>query len=153
MSGLLDATGIGSVADLVGTVIDKIWPDPTEAAKAKLALLQLQQTGELAQLTAASDLAKGQISTNTAEAGNESIFIAGWRPFIGWACGVAFGYAFVGQPLLVFIAGVAGLHVDTPKLDLDGMMPVLLGMLGLGAMRTVEKVQSIKTTGAPTTQG
>lgn len=123
---------VTALLDIGGKVIDKIWPDPVQANAAKLELFRLQQSGELAQMT-------GQLSVNQEEAKSSSIFIAGWRPFVGWVCGVAFANNFVVGPLAMFIARLVGNPVDFPTLALSEMMPVLLGMLGLGAYRTYEK--------------
>ena len=91
----------------------------------------------------AQELAKGQLEVNKAEAGHRSMFVAGWRPFIGWVCGVALAYHFVLHPIIVFglvYFNVSGLHPsDLPAFDMDSLMTVLLGMLGLGGLRTFEK--------------
>lgn len=92
----------------------------------------------------AQELAKGQIEINKAEAQHRSMFVAGWRPFIGWTCGVALAYHFVLAPLILFGAGWAGVTIpDLPSFDMDSLMTVLLGMLGLGGMRTFEKAKGL----------
>lgn len=92
----------------------------------------------------AQELAKGQIEINKAEAQHRSMFVAGWRPFIGWTCGVALAYHFVLAPLILFGAGWAGVAIpDLPSFDMDSLMTVLLGMLGLGGMRTFEKAKGL----------
>jgi hypothetical protein len=126
----MSLTGLGEVADLAGTIVNKIWPDASQAQKDALAF-------QLAQMQAQTD-------TNKAEAGNASVFVAGWRPFIGWVCGSAFAWTFVIGPMVSYAAKLAGITVQLPVLDLSELTPVLLGMLGLGAMRTVEKVNGIK---------
>ena len=129
------------------SLIERFFPDPEKKAAAQLELLKMQQNGDLALLAAETDLAKLQILTNTEEAKHASLFIAGWRPFVGWTCGIAFGYAYVLLPFLQFLAfafGTAEMVKQLallPELDLAGMLPVLFGMLGLGAMRSVEKVK------------
>lgn len=127
----MSLTGLGEVADLAGTIVNKIWPDASQAQKDALAF-------QLAQITAQTD-------TNKAEASNQSVFVAGWRPFIGWVCGSAFAWTFVIGPMVSYAAKLAGITVALPVLDLSELTPVLLGMLGLGAMRTVEKVNGIKS--------
>lgn len=92
----------------------------------------------------AHESAMAQVEVNKAEAGHRSIFVAGWRPFIGWTCGVALAYHFVIAPLIIFGAGWAGTPIpDLPTFDMDSLMTVLLGMLGLGGMRTFEKAKGL----------
>lgn len=92
----------------------------------------------------AHESAMAQVEVNKAEAGHRSIFVAGWRPFIGWTCGVALAYHFVVAPLIIFGAGWAGTSIpDLPTFDMDSLMTVLLGMLGLGGMRTFEKAKGL----------
>jgi hypothetical protein len=128
MFPLLDILNIGS------KILDKVIPDPAAKAAAQLKLMELQMSGELSQMT-------GQMEVNKEEAKSTSKFIAGWRPFIGWVCGSAFAINFVVGPLIAFVGVSVGNPVEVPKLDLTEMMPVLLGMLGLGAYRSFEKVK------------
>jgi len=132
-----------ALLDIGSKVIDRLWPDPTQAAAAKIELLKMQQTGELAQLAANTDLAKGQLDVNKAEAGNGSLFTSGWRPFVGWTCGAAFAYKFVLAPFIVLGLTAAGHPISLPVLDFTEMSTILLGMLGLGGMRTVEKIKGV----------
>lgn len=128
---------VTALLDIGGKVIDRIWPDPTAAAAAKLELFKLQQTGELAQIA-------GQLEINKVEAASSSIFVAGWRPFIGWVCGTALAYAYIGYPFLVWIASIVRPEFKPPALGLDGMLfELLLGMLGLGGLRTFEKIKGV----------
>jgi hypothetical protein len=94
-------------------------------------------------LTALTGLVEGQLRINEKEASHASIFVAGWRPFIGWVCGTALVWNFIVQPLLLWVAYLMpelGLDLSSaPKLDTDELMTVLLGMLGLGGLRTYEK--------------
>ena len=92
----------------------------------------------------AQELAMAQIEVNKAEASSGSIFKGGWRPFIGWVCGFAFAYHFILQPVLLFGTAIAGVSLPPlPEFDMSQMMPVLLGMLGLGGLRTFEKTKSV----------
>lgn len=134
------------ILDIGGKIIDKIWPDPAKAQEAKLQLAQLQQQGALAELQAQVQLATAQTQINQADAGNQNIFVAGWRPFVGWVCGVALAYSFVLQPFIQFLAVLVHLPFDPkslPTLDWGMLGQLLFGMLGLGAMRTYEKVNGI----------
>ena len=89
----------------------------------------------------------GQLEVNKTEATHRSIFVAGWRPFIGWVCGVALAYHFIFAPMLAFVLvafNVTGLHPsDLPVFDMDSLMTVLLGMLGLGGLRSFEKYKGL----------
>ena len=88
----------------------------------------------------AQEIAMAQIEVNKAEAASSSVFKGGWRPFIGWVCGFAFAYHFILQPILLFGTAAAGVSLPPlPEFDMSQMMPVLLGMLGLGGLRTYEK--------------
>jgi len=91
----------------------------------------------------ANELAKGQLEVNKVEAASKSLFVAGWRPFIGWVCGVGFLSNFILIPMSNFGLAIAESAITIPMIDTTQMMPVLMGMLGLGAMRTVEKVQKV----------
>ena len=125
----MDITGIGSVADLANTVIGKIWPDKTEAEKQQLA--------------AAVMVIQGQLDINKAEAASPSIFVSGWRPAIGWVCGAACAWNWIGLPVALFVAGYTGHALSLAPADIMEMMPILLGMLGLGGLRTVEKINGV----------
>lgn len=125
----LDITGIGSVADLANTVIGKIWPDKSEQEKQQLA--------------AAVMVVQGQLDINKAEAGNPSIFVSGWRPFIGWMCGVACAWNWIGLPVLKAVMAAVGHPITISPADLTEMLPILIGMLGLGGLRTAEKINGV----------
>ncbi len=92
----------------------------------------------------AQELAKGQLEINKAEAASGSVFKGGWRPFIGWVCGVAFAYHFVLQPFIVFGVSVVGVDIpELPSFDMGSLMTVMMGMLGLGGLRSYEKKQGL----------
>lgn len=125
----MDLTGIGSVADLANNVINKIWPDKSEQEKQEIA--------------AAVMMVQGQLDINKVEAANPSIFVSGWRPFIGWVCGMGCGWNWIGLPVLKAALAVGGVSIALSPADLGEMMPLLLGMLGLGGLRTVEKINGV----------
>jgi len=125
-----------ALLDVGSKVIDRVWPDPEKAAAAKLELFKLQQSGELAMIA-------GQMEINKVEAANPSVFVSGWRPAIGWICGAGFGVQFVIGPLAEWGSALYGHPVKFPQMDTGTMMPLLLGMLGLGGMRTAEKIQGV----------
>jgi hypothetical protein len=92
----------------------------------------------------AQELATAQIEVNKAEASSGSLFKGGWRPFIGWVCGGAFAYHFVLQPVIVFGVLTAGIDLPPlPEFDMASLMTVMMGMLGLGGLRTYEKQKGI----------
>jgi Holin of 3TMs, for gene-transfer release len=124
-----DITGLGAVADLAGTVINKIWPDKSEAEKQQLA--------------AAVSLIQGQIAINQAEASNPSVFVSGWRPAIGWVCGAACAWNWIGLPIVKAGLAIYGHPLQMSPADISEMMPILLGMLGLGGLRTAEKINGV----------
>ena len=85
-----------------------------------------------------------QLEINKAEAASGSLFKGGWRPFVGWTCGIAFAYHFVFQPLLIFIFAYIGLETpDLPQFDVGTLLPVLGGMLGIGGLRSYEKTKGL----------
>lgn len=125
----MDITGISSVSDLIKDVADKIWPDPTIRAQY---LIQVQ--------TLDNQLANGQAAINQVEAGNASLFVSGWRPFIGWTCGIAFAYHMIIVPLVQYYAAFKGITYTMPIFNDTLLSTTLTGMLGLGALRTVENL-------------
>ena len=84
-----------------------------------------------------------QIEVNKAEAAHRTVFVAGWRPFIGWTCGLALSYHFILQPIIVFTMSVNGLAYDLPEIDMGSLMTIVLGLLGLGGMRSFEKLKGL----------
>ena len=91
----------------------------------------------------AQELAKGQLEVNKAEAASTSLFVAGWRPAVGWVCVLGMASNFVLIPMVNFILALAESTITVPLIDTSTMMPVLLGMLGLGAMRSAEKIKKV----------
>lgn len=135
---------ISAALDIGGKLIDRLWPDPAQRDQAKLELLKMQQNGDLAQLTAETELMKGQLAVNMEEAKSNNLFVSGWRPFIGWVCGAAFAYTFVFQPFIVYMAMLAGTTNVPPTIDGWLLFNVLGGVLGLGGFRTIEKLKGGK---------
>lgn len=128
---------------IVGKVLDKILPDKLAREAAQLELLKLAQTGELALLDADLKMAQGQMETNKAEASNPSLFVSGWRPFVGWILATGMGSQFVLGPFVQWASTLAGYPTVWPQLDLMPMLTMLGGMLGLGGMRTAEKIKGV----------
>jgi hypothetical protein len=126
---------------VIGSVLEKVLPDPQAAADAKVKLLELAQKGELAVLDAETKLALGQIEVNKTEAGTD-MFRGGWRPATGWACVFGLVYQFLIQPLLPWLVVVFGGSVPPlPPIDNETLMVLLTGMLGLGGLRTFERIK------------
>ena len=122
--------------EIAGKIIDRVWPDHTQQDAAKLDLLKSQIANEFA-------LQAAQISTNTAEAQSQSLFVAGWRPAIGWICSAALAYQYLVRPLLAWTMSVIG-HPVPPMPGLDqNLWELMLGMLGIGGLRTFEKVKGV----------
>lgn len=141
----MDITGLGSIFDFGKSILERFIPDPAQKAKATLDLAALQQSGELQRLAIEAGLAQGQLDINKIEAGSSNPFVAGWRPFLGWVCGFGLAFQFVIAPLATWGTALAGKPVVFPALDLSTLMTLLFGMLGLGAMRTTEKINKVAT--------
>lgn len=135
--------GLSLLIGPIMEIVNKIIPDPQQKAEAQLKLLQLQQAGEFKQIDADIQLAQGQVDINKIEASSESLFKSGWRPFVGWICGIAFGVKYLGGPVAFIAAQWFGKHIELPPIDMLEMMPLLFGMLGLGAYRSWDKKNGV----------
>lgn len=116
--------------DVVGKIIDKV------AGHVDKFTLDKEEKAQLIQ-----EINKAQIEVNKIESGSSSLFKSGWRPFVGWTCGVALCYHFVLQPFLTFVLFSIGKPMELPVFDMSTLTTVLLGMLGLGGMRSFEKTK------------
>jgi len=125
-----------SLLPVVGDVLDRFFPNKEEKAKAEREI-EAKLTAHLASI----DLA--QLEVNKQEASHRSILVAGWRPFVGWTCGLALFYTYLVQPMATFVLAQTGHLIQLPPVDLSAMMPVLLGMLGLGGLRSFEKYKGV----------
>ena len=132
---------LSGLFDLGKGLIDRFFPDPVAKAAATLELARMESTGELAKLASTTDLAKAQIGVNAVEAANSNWFISGWRPAVGWTCAGGLFYQVIARPILGWIMQNLFGWTLPPQLEMDTLMTVLFGMLGLGAYRTVEKVK------------
>lgn len=141
-----DITGLGSVFDFVGKVVDKIFPDKTKAEEVKLEMLRLQQAGALKEIELEYNIMLEQIKVSVEEAKSSRLFVSGWRPFVGWVCGGAFAYNYILMPFIVWAAAWAsGTAPVMPELDMGELTTLLFGMLGLGAMRSFDKVKKVES--------
>jgi hypothetical protein len=120
----------------VTSLLDKFIEDKDQ--KAKLA----HEIATLAEKQAHESL-MGQLDINKEEAKHRSVFIAGWRPFVGWTCGLALLYHYLIQPILIFAFTAYGITIDLPEFDMASLLTVLMGMLGLGGLRTFEKFKGV----------
>lgn len=138
MSGVLSFL-TGGASSIISPVVNKILdfiPDPAQKAQAAQQL-------QLAMLQADQVMENQQAEIDKTEAGNESIFVSGWRPFIGWVCGAALAWTFILGPIFAFFATLAGSRITLPTFDASGVTALVVPMLGLGAYRTVEKVNGV----------
>ena len=123
----------GSVVKGISDAIDHFFPSPEEKAKAQAMLDQIaQQPGQL------------QIEVNKIEAANSSLFVAGWRPAVGWICAFGLAYSYILQPLAVFTMNALGKPTPPPVLDLGSLFNLLLAMLGMAGLRTFEKNNGVQ---------
>jgi hypothetical protein len=127
---------IQAIIGAVVPLLDKFIPDAGE--KQKLA----HEIATMAQKMA-HESAMAQVEVNKEEAKHSSVFVSGWRPFVGWVCGSALMYHFILQPMLTFALALSGVSVDLPVFDMNSLLTVLMGMLGLGGLRTYEKSKGI----------
>ncbi len=138
--GILAAIGAGALGKIGGLAKDiraaitgKEVIDPTKMAEIEAMLMEIE-----------SRATTGQLEINIEEAKHKSIFVAGWRPFVGWVCGISFAYTFIIQPLMAFILSALEVYVELPPLPMGPLMTVLLGILGLGGMRSWEKKHKVQ---------
>lgn len=140
---------LGILGPLLGKVVDTVGSKlGVDMASDSFKEKKLEIELELQKLVAEQEKAiqeanKLQIEVNKQEAAHDNIFVSGWRPFIGWICGAALAYHFVIQPLLAFVMVNSGIVADLPMFDMQSLLTVLMGMLGLGAMRSYEKVYGV----------
>lgn len=113
----------------VGNVVDQLFTSDEEKAQAAILMAKIRQKPQLL-----------QAEINRVEAGHRSLFVAGWRPFIGWVCGLGFLWAFLLHPLFEWIVALRGLDISAPGIVTDNMMELVLALLGLGTLRSVEKM-------------
>ena len=130
MIGLVD-TLIGPVS----SVLDKFIEDKDKKAQLAHEIATMSENTQT--------VVKAQLEINKTEAQHASVFVSGWRPAIGWVCCLGMAGNFLIIPFVNMALELAETEVLVPMIELDVMMPVLMGMLGLGAMRTVEKVKKV----------
>lgn len=126
---------LGPIFELGKSLLERWLPDPEKKREAELELLRMAADGELKQVIA-------QLEINAREAAHPSVWVAGWRPFFGWAGGFGFVYATILQPLITWLAAIKGWPAP-PTLNLDLLWVVVTGLLGIGGLRTFEKTKGV----------
>ena len=127
---------ITALLPALGTLIDRLIPDRAAAEKAKAEMEQQL-------VTAANAAAMAQIEVNKIEAAHSSVFVAGWRPSIGWVCAAGLAWAFVLAPVASWALVVLGIRAELPAIHTDYLMELVLAMLGIGGLRTFEKLRGV----------
>jgi hypothetical protein len=120
----------------LGTLVDRLIPDRAAAEKAKA-----EMEAEL--IRAGNEAALAQVEVNKIEAGHSSVFVAGWRPSIGWVCAAGLAWAFVVAPVASWALMVLGIRAELPAIQFDHLFELVLAMLGIGGLRTFEKLRGV----------
>ena len=143
---------LSALFDVGKSVIERVWPDPTKQAEEIRKLEELRQKGDVAQLNAHVQIMTGQMQINAQEAAHKSIFVAGWRPAIGWIGALALGYQFIFHPLLLWAWQIIDVWATIPEGitppplgDTEALFAIILGMLGIGAQRSYDKTKGTVT--------
>jgi len=143
---------LSAAFELGETAIKRIWPDPAKRAEEMRRLEETRQKGDLAELNAHVQLMLGQLRVNEAEARHKSLFVAGWRPWIGWVGGISLAWQFIAYPLLLWLwalgqaRGVIPAELAAPPvLDTGPLFTIVSAMLGIGAMRSFDKAKGTQT--------
>lgn len=131
---------IGDIIKSIGETIGKAIPDADKQAEINLELAKLADKAD----ERLYQLQNGQIEVNKVEAANSNPFVSGWRPFIGWVCGASMAWTYIGVPILGWVIALWQPDVKLPSINTDYLMELIFAMLGLGTLRTVEKIK--KTT-------
>lgn len=141
---------ITAAINLGTSVINRIWKDPAKQAEEVRKLQQLAQEGDLAVISSYVELLLAQIEVNKTEAVHKSLFVAGWRPFIGWCGGGAMCYQFIIYPMLMWLWAlliafdkIPADAVPPPVLETGALFSIVTGMLGIGGMRTIERLRGV----------
>lgn len=146
MSFIGQLLGAGDVIKSVGDAVDKFMTTDKERLELQIERDKAVQDHEYRMELLDQQLDIAQTEVNKAEAGNPSLFVAGWRPAIGWVCAAALGYQFMLYPLLSWFAvAVLGTGMAPPKLEMSELFPLVFGMLGIAGMRSFDKLKGIDT--------
>lgn len=129
-----------AIAQVIGKVLDRAWPDPAQKAQAAIALEELRQAGEFKALDAELQAMQMQADVNKVEAAHADRFVSGWRPAVGWVCASALAWHYIGRPVASWVLLMSGGDQPIPQVELGDLFVILCGLLGLGGLRTVEKL-------------
>ena len=132
-----------AILELGARILDKVIPDPKANAEAKIELMKQTQAGEFKEYEVLATSDAGQVEINKIEAASDSLYKSGWRPAVGWTCAGALFYQLLFRPIFGWIALNAWGWSAPPSLELETLLTLLFGLLGLGAYRTVEKVKRV----------
>lgn len=124
---------IAPIFELGKGLIERWFPDPAKKAEAEAQFMLLMQDQDFKKVL-------GQLEVNAKEAASPHLFVAGWRPFVGWCCGAGFLWATIAQPMVAWVAVARGWPAP-PAIDTEVLLYVLGGMLGLGTLRSFEKTK------------
>ena len=127
---------ISALLPIIGSVLDKVIPDNNAKEQAK-------QQIEKALIDNAAKINITQAETNKIEASHRSVFVSGWRPFLGWCSGLGFAWVFVVSPVAQWVLALQGINLVLPQLQTDVLMELTLAMLGLAGLRTWEKSKGL----------
>ena len=127
---------ITALIPALGTLVDRLIPDKAAAQRAK-------DDMEAALIKASNEAALAQVEVNKIEAGHASVFVAGWRPAIGWVCAAALAWAFIVAPIATWSMAALGVKETLPAIGTDNLFELVLAMLGLGGLRTFEKMRGV----------
>lgn len=126
---------VAPIFELGKSLLDRWFPDPQKKAEAEQQFMLLMQEQDFRKVIA-------QLEVNAKEAASPHLFVAGWRPFVGWCCGAGFLWATIGQPVVAWVAIAKGWPAP-PAIDTEVLLYVLGGMLGLGGLRSFEKSKGV----------
>lgn len=148
LGGVASANPISAVADLGGKIIDRLWPNPAQRDAAKLELLKMQQSGELQEMATLAGLDLAQIEVNKIEASSSSLFVAGWRPAIGWVCAASLALYYIPRFLLgmgfwCYTAWGSQSLPPLPEMGVADVLGLVATMLGSSLIRMREKEKGV----------
>lgn len=134
----LASGGVGALLNGIGTLAKNIriaitGKDPEKLAEIEAKLIELEFAAQ-----------KAQTEITLQEAKHPSVFVAGWRPFIGWVCGLGIAYHFIGHPLLLWLFAILDQKISPPALETEGLLSLVMALLGIGGLRTFEKIKGVQ---------